>query len=210
MDRDDAYYKKQILELQAELKRRQEDIESYKAALSGLNQRVQSLIGQLSQDVQTMQLLQKALVPTEMPNIPGFELSTKYQAGTAPGGDYFDIFEQGDRSRFAIVAGTSSDYTTSALLLASLLGVTGKTAQLTEPGHLVENLAKDLSSKFKEGVSADLFYASFDRRDYNLSYILLGGIRAFYQDHETGALKSLLSDPNSLARGFEGRLKTQK
>lgn len=202
--------KAKLSEMQEELSSRNEDIDTYKQAFTDLNARLQTVMSYLSQNIESMKQLQKALVPTKNPSIPGFEFSTKFNSGSSAGGDYFDIFSLGDKSRFGIVVGTSSDYTTSALLLATLLGVSSKATYTLEPGQLLENIGRELSPQFGEKVKVDLFYGSFDRRNYVLSYSAVGGSCIFHQDYETGKVKLLTGASEALAHGFEAYPGTQE
>ena len=89
-----------ISELEAELADRERDLTVFREELARANSQLERFIKQISQELKMASLIQKALVPTEFPNIPGFEFSTKFVPSVISGGDYFDIFEHEDKFRF--------------------------------------------------------------------------------------------------------------
>src|SRR5580698_8296333 len=86
-----------IGELEEEVRERQADLKRFREELGKANQRLETLIEQLHQEVKLAHVIQKILVPTEFPHISGFEFSTKFFPSHISGGDYFDIFEHQDR-----------------------------------------------------------------------------------------------------------------
>ena len=96
-----SYSHEQLVELVQELERevnaREKDLAVFRSQLIKANQSLESLIEKVAEEVKTAALVQKVLVPTEFPNIPGFEFSTKFIPSPISGGDYFDIFEHEDR-----------------------------------------------------------------------------------------------------------------
>src|SRR4051812_3967350 len=89
-----------IKELESELADRNRDLATFRSELSKANTQLEKFIKQVAQELKIAGLIQKALVPTEFPNIPGFEFSTKFVPSSISGGDYFDIFEHEDKFRF--------------------------------------------------------------------------------------------------------------
>ena len=92
-----------VRELEAELLEREKDLAVFRDELNRANEQLEQFIKQIGQELKIASLIQKALVPTEFPNIPGFEFSTKFVPSPISGGDYFDIFEHEDKFRFGIV-----------------------------------------------------------------------------------------------------------
>ena len=95
-------FEKKIQELEAALEQKDQDLRIYKKELSDANVQLEKLIVQVNDQLQQSLQLQKFLVPTEFPNIPGFEFSTKFSSSAMSGGDYFDIFEHYDKMRFGL------------------------------------------------------------------------------------------------------------
>jgi sigma-B regulation protein RsbU (phosphoserine phosphatase) len=132
--------KARIAALEAELQDRERDLSTYRDELQKANRKLESLIENMAAQLQLASQIQKRLVPTEFPNIPGLEFSTKFEASAITGGDYFDIFEHEDRFRFGIVVASSSGYSMSSLFLSVLLRMTGRAEgrRATSPFRFVE------------------------------------------------------------------------
>ncbi|MEK7356718.1 MAG: hypothetical protein AAB250_09725, partial [Bdellovibrionota bacterium] len=82
--------KARISELESELADRERDLSVFRDELAQANTQLERFIKQISQELRMASLIQKSLVPTEFPNIPGFEFSTKFVPSPISGGDYFD------------------------------------------------------------------------------------------------------------------------
>jgi phosphoserine phosphatase RsbU/P len=198
--------KKRIVDLERELAERERDLAKYRDELAGANTRLEALIGQLHGEIKIAHALQKAIVPTEFPHIPGFEFSTKFVPSLVSGGDYFDVFSHEDRLRFGIVVASSSGHTMSALFLSVLLKFTGQmeARKGAEPEKVMEQMAAELLANIDDNARADIFYGLVDRRSYELSYCRLGDVAAMHQNFAGGDLKLLESTGAPLTKSFNG------
>jgi sigma-B regulation protein RsbU (phosphoserine phosphatase) len=195
-----------VEELQREVEAREKDLAVFRSQLNRANQSLEALIGKVADEVKTAALIQKVLVPTEFPNIPGFEFSTKFVPSPVSGGDYFDIFEHEDRLKFGVVVASSNGYAMSALLLSVLLKVTGQheAKRGLSPEKLLQVIAQELEpslgSSSKGPDRANLFYGTLDRRNLRFAYSLAGSV--------FGAI--LRSSPRSIERLSPGDLAVEK
>jgi sigma-B regulation protein RsbU (phosphoserine phosphatase) len=161
-----------IEELESELVEREKDLSLFRNELSKANLQLKKLIDQISSELKTASKIQKALVPTEFPTIPGFEFSTKFVASTISGGDYFDIFEHEDKFRFGVVLANSSGYSMSALFLSVLLKMSGQleARKGTPPNEILEMMGRELVPNVEGNDVANVFYAVIDRRNFEMTY----------------------------------------
>src|ERR1039458_260624 len=106
----DKKSEERILQLETLLHQKDHELQNYRDEVNRLNEQLERVIAQISGELKMAHLIQQALVPTEIPNIPGFEFSTKFIAGSETGGDYYDIFELDDRFKFGIILSSSSGY----------------------------------------------------------------------------------------------------
>lgn len=200
--------RQKIRQLEEQLVLKQNELLQYKMQMRQVNQRLESLIGQMSADEKILNRIQKALSPTENPRIPGFEFSTKFVPGQKMGGDYFDIFELEDKLSFGILVASCSGYSVSAILLSVLLKVSSliEARRGTDPHLVLQMLAKELLPQMKPKDEAHIFYGLVDRRTYQMRYSLAGNILAFHQrpsekwsdlSATTGALGSSAFKPDS-------------
>lgn len=171
-----------IEELETELRDRQRDLELYRKELISVNQRVERLLQTAHYEVKNLQKMQAVLVPTELPNLQGFEVSSKFVPSYERGGDYFDLFEHEDRLRFGIVMSSCEGYGTSSLLLSLLLKFTSRmeARKGAAPDKIVKVLLKELKDQLAPSSQVDLFYALVDRRTFEMNYCRIGEIYAFH------------------------------
>lgn len=174
--------RQKVVELEAEVKAREHDLAVFRTQLLTANTRLEGLLAKVSDELKIAAQIQRILVPTEFPNIPGFEFSTKFVPSPISGGDYFDIFEHEDRMKYGLVLASSNGYGMSALLLSVLLKMTGQhdAKRGLSPEHVLQSLAKELEPSLGSGSQgsdrATVFYGVVDRRTLELSYAAAGPI----------------------------------
>lgn len=182
MSHDDNQYKKKIALLESELKKKDSEIVIYRQELIKISQKLDALMSQVGEDVELLNDIQRKLVPTEMPNIPGFEISRKFIFGSKSGGDYFDIFEHEDKMKFGMLVACSSGYAMSALFLSSIM----KISHVLEAkrGHTPEKIMQQIGDEIS-GIAApqdttSFFYGVIDRRDFSLKFCSAGKMNGYY------------------------------
>jgi phosphoserine phosphatase RsbU/P len=204
--------KNRIKDLELEIQEREKDIAVFRKELSVANRRLEGLISELNYELKIMHSVQRQLVPTEIPNIPGFEFSMKFVPSHLRGGDYFDVFEHQDRSHFGIIVASCSGHMMSALLLSVLLKMTGRleARKGTEPHLIMKMIADELQPNIESTTdTADVFYGLFDRRQFNLSYCKVGDISSMMHEYSSGELKLLKSKTGPLSKSMTGPFETQ-
>ncbi len=200
-----------IKELEAELADRDRDLTTFRTELTKANLQLEKFIRQVAQELKIAGLIQKALVPTEFPNIPGFEFSTKFIPSPVSGGDYFDIFEHEDKFRFGIVVANSSGYSMSALFLSVLLKMTGQleARKGTPPNQILGLMAKELVPNIQNNDRANVFYAVIDRRGFELSYSGAGQVIALLYSYADNKLRRLDGVTAPFGKDFAGEFAVQ-
>jgi phosphoserine phosphatase RsbU/P len=194
-----------VKELEQEVQERQADLKRFREELGKANSKLEAMIERFSQEVKLAHVIQKALVPTEFPHIPGFEFSTKFVPSHVSGGDYFDIFEHQDRARFGVIVSSSSGHSMSALLLGVLLKMTGQieAKRGSDPHLVMHDMWEQLREHLTERDTSDIFYALVDRRNYEMRYVRAGSIVALHQNSSTGEVQALDSGLGPLAVKFK-------
>lgn len=200
--------KKRILELEDEVRQREQDLSRFRAELVTANSQLENLISQVQRELKVAQSIYRALVPTEFPHISGFEFSTKFVPSMVSGGDYFDIFEHQDRMRFGVVLSSASGHALSALLLSVLIKMAGQMEgkKAASPDKMIKALEEDLKESLTDSSQLDLFYAVVDRRKYILNYVRVGDVLLFHQ-LDDGSLKLLGEKHPPIRKGslFQGK-----
>lgn len=194
----------QIKELRAELLLKDSEIMRYRSELAKINGHLEKMIAGMSQELKLAGLIQKILSPTEIPNIPGIEFSTKFLPGVNQGGDYFDIFEHEDKLKFGIVLSCCSGYAMSALLLSVLIKLSAQieARKGLDPEKVLLSVVKELGPEVGDKDSASLFYGVVDRRTFELKYSSIGKISGFLQVHGEEQIAFLEPCAGPLVKNF--------
>lgn len=196
--------KERIQELEMEIVVKDKELLKYRQELGKVNVSLENLISQITEEIRMAGLIQRLLSPTQLPNISGFECSTKYLPGDRFGGDYFDIFEHEDKLKFGIVVASSSGYTMSALFLSVLIKISSQieARKGLEPHKMIELLVKELVPNIQNADKASVFYGVIDRRTYELSYSSVGLIEACVQVYGQEGIQNLESCGPAFSRNF--------
>ena len=195
-----------VRELETELADRERDLALFREELAKANGQLERFIKQIAQELKLANLIQKALVPTEFPNIPGFEFSTKFAPSPISGGDYFDVFEHEDKFRFGVVLATSSGYSMSSLFLSVLLRMTGQLEARKggAPEKMLELMATELVPNIQAGDKANVFYGVVDRRSFEFHFSSAGRSNAYLLSYGSNKVERLDADSDAMAAAFAG------
>ncbi|MEQ1723717.1 MAG: SpoIIE family protein phosphatase [Pseudobdellovibrio sp.] len=179
---ENSQLKKQVALLQAQLGKKDSEVMTYRQELMKFSQRLDVLMSQISGDTALLSKVQKVLAPTEIPTIPGFEISRKFVYGSKHGGDYFDIFEHEDKLKFGMLIASSSGYAMSALFMSLILKISHVLE--AKKGHSPDKILQQIADEMKKMASpvdtTSAFYAVVDRRDFSLSFCNAGNIDGYY------------------------------
>ena len=121
------------------------------------------------------QAIQRALLPTDMPRLPGCELAARWQPATTFGGDLYDVTLLGD-DRIAISIGdVSGKGLPAALLMANVQASVRACAALDQsPAAVVSRLNRDLSRNVALRRFVTLVVAIYDGGTRRLTYCNAG------------------------------------
>ncbi len=169
--------------LKLQIQELEQQVKNYERLLRQANDKLLQLASEIASDLDWALKIQKKLAPTQLPNIKGFEFSSKFIPGTRFGGDYFDIFEHEDRWRFGIFMSSCSGYTVSSALMGLLIKFSTQVEAKKglKPHDFLELMASELTPSLKEADRASLFYAVVDRKTLNLDYCSAGLISVYRQ-----------------------------
>ncbi|MEZ0393206.1 MAG: SpoIIE family protein phosphatase [Pseudobdellovibrionaceae bacterium] len=197
----------EIEELQEELAQKNLELQKYRVELQKTNSTLEKIISDLSQELRLASLIQKLLSPTEIPNIPGIEFSTKFIPGHKSGGDYFDIFEHDDRLKFGVILASSSGYTMSALFLSVLMKLSAQieARKGMDPDKVITLMAQEIVPHIQRQDTASIFYGVVDRRNYELKYCNVGSIAGLLQVHGKDQPSWLEPTTGPLGKEYDGK-----
>ncbi len=184
--RDDRAHEFKIRQLTLEVKEREKELFDFRNELSSINAQLEKFISQMSSQLKMASLIQRALVPTEIPTISGFEFSTKFVASAIAGSDYFDIFEMEDKLKFGVLIASSSGHGMASLFLSVLLKLATQleARKGLEADQVLKKMNEEVQDKVNEAQAAQVFYAVLDRRDFSMNYSLSGDVLAYVYKHD--------------------------
>lgn len=138
----------------------------------------------LGQELHVARLIQKTLLPRELPALAGWKLSTYYQPAREVGGDFYDFlsFEDG---RLGIVIGDVTDKgVPAALIMASTRSILRAAAQrLISPGSVLERVNDSLCPDIPPNMFVTCLYAILDPSSGRLWYANAGHDLPYRRHH---------------------------
>ena len=115
--------------------------------------------------------IQVHLLPREIPQVRGFQVSCAWQPAQSVGGDYFDVFEMAPGQIALCLADVSGKGITAALLMANLQAAVRAFAPASAgPGTLCEKLNGVLCGSVAPGKFVTLFYGVIDAETLTLRF----------------------------------------
>lgn len=119
--------------------------------------------------------VQRALLPQQMPEIPGLELAAFSRPADIGGGDYFDFFRFWDQAHGLVIGDVAGHGIAASLLMASLQATLRTLApDYGAPAEVVRRLNLLFSHNIHMTSFVTLFLARFDPRTYDLTYCNAG------------------------------------
>jgi serine phosphatase RsbU (regulator of sigma subunit)/anti-sigma regulatory factor (Ser/Thr protein kinase) len=127
------------------------------------------------QELHVARLIQQTLLPKELPQLPGWQVSSYYQPARAVGGDFYDFlyFEDG---RLGLVIGDVTDKgVPAALVMATTRSILRSTAHASiSPGKVLEQTNDLLRQDIPPNMFVTCLYAILDPASGRLEYANAG------------------------------------
>lgn len=129
----------------------------------------------IEQELRTAQYIQRALLPKEVPTLPGWQLVPVYHPAREVGGDFYDFLPTQD-GRLGIVIGDATDKGVSAALLMATTCTMLRTATkgAASPGEVLGRVNDLLADNIPSGVFVTCFYAMLDPVSGRICYANAG------------------------------------
>lgn len=131
----------------------------------------------LDREMKMVSDIQQSLLPREMPEIEGLELSAYYRTSARAGGDYYDFFPLDDGLWGLLIADVSGHGTPAAVMMAITHSIAHLFPNQTDsPDELLkfvnDHLARRYTSEIEAFVTA--YYAVYNSRTRTLRYASAG------------------------------------
>lgn len=136
--------------------------------------------GALLRELQEQELarareIQMALLPKEIPQVPGFEIVGAWEPARTVGGDYFDVIKLSDRKLGICIADVVGKSVSAALLMANVQAtVRAFASDADSPAWLCSRVNAVLCSNIATGKFVTLFYGVLDAEHGTLHYTNAG------------------------------------
>ncbi len=162
-----------------QLKLLRKEVAQFQEKTIELSQSSDRLLDKFKKDVDLAENIQRVLRPRFSPHIPGVSLSVKYIPSVGVGGDYYDIFEFGDKKRFGFLLADSKSHGMAAALLTVLLKLRLEEMKDRFPDSksFITFVNQEIRAVYnKNSASMSLFYGILDRASLDFHYTSAGNI----------------------------------
>jgi sigma-B regulation protein RsbU (phosphoserine phosphatase) len=141
-----------------------------------LRNQLGTALSALDRELQAVGDIQRSLLPSELPAIPGFEVATWYQTSARAGGDYYDFFPLDGGGWGLFIADVSGHGTPAAVFMAITHALAhAQPGTHTPPAALLSHLNDRLTRSYtRGGTFVTAFYAVLDPEMRTLTYSRAG------------------------------------
>lgn len=147
--------------------------------------------GRMEKELQMAREIQTALLPHEMPQIPGYEISALWKAARETAGDFYDAFALGDDRFGVVIADVSDKGAGAALFMAVARTMIRSNAHVGLPPVETLSRTNDLILEDAEaGMFVTIFHSHFHADGRSL-HVNAGHNPPLYFHNETGVLENM-------------------
>jgi len=158
----------------------------------------------LESDLELSQKVQQALLPQQVPNIPGLELAAFSQPARIVGGDYFDFLHFRDNTHGLVIADVVDKGLAASLLMASLqASLRILVAESDSPARVAERLNSLFIHNIHLTQFVTLFLGRYDHITRTLHYCNAGhNPPLLYRESRNGTERGEWLQPTGAAIGL--------
>ena len=129
----------------------------------------------LESELELSQIVQRALLPQRVPNIPGVELAAFHRPSEIIGGDYFDFFQYRDCTYGLVIADVSGHGVSAGMLMSSLQTALRTIAPESDsPAEILERINRFYIHNINFTTFVTVFLARFEPNSHTLTYVNAG------------------------------------
>jgi serine phosphatase RsbU (regulator of sigma subunit) len=129
----------------------------------------------LEQELRIARLIQQTLLPKEAPRLPGWQVATFYQPGSAVGGDFYDFLIFPDGLVGLVIGDVTDKGIPAALVMATTRSILRAAAErLVLPGQVLERANELLHADIPPRMFVTCLYALLDPASGRLRYANAG------------------------------------
>lgn len=167
--------------------------EAHKAEIE--NQRIESELSIATE-------IQAALLPKEIPAIPGCDIDAYYRAAKEVGGDYYDFIPIDDQNLGVIVADVSGKGIPGSMVMTMTRSlVRAQAPHRLSPAHTLAEVNATIASEIRRGMFVTAFYAVLNSAERTVTVSSAGHNPMIVHRNATGECD--LVNPKGMALGFD-------
>ncbi len=129
----------------------------------------------LQKELQVAQEIQQMLLPSDFPEVEGFEIASYYEAAKEVGGDLFDFVEVDEDTVGIIVADVSGKGVPGSLIMTMIrTAIRLESRGNKNPADVLARVNRFVADDMKRGMFVTMFYIILDSRDRMIHYASAG------------------------------------
>ncbi|MGH7600048.1 MAG: SpoIIE family protein phosphatase, partial [bacterium] len=129
----------------------------------------------LQKEMQVAQEIQQTLLPSEFPDLEGYELASYYEAAREVGGDYYDFVEVDKDTLGIVVADVSGKGVPGSLVMTMIRTALRTEARgLKDAAEVLSRVNDFVIGDMKKGMFVTVFYVIIDSKRRRLNYASAG------------------------------------
>lgn len=130
---------------------------------------------QLQKEMQVAQEIQQTLLPSEFPELEGYEIASHYEAAKEVGGDYFDFVEVEKDTLGIVVADVSGKGVPGSLVMTMIRTALRTEARgMKDAAEVLARVNDFVVNDMKKGMFVTIFYVIIDSKRRRLNYASAG------------------------------------
>lgn len=130
---------------------------------------------QLQKEMQVAQEIQQTLLPSDFPDLDGYELNSYYEAARTVGGDYYDFVEVDKDTLGVVIADVSGKGVPGSLVMTMIRQALRTEARgVKDAAEVLARVNKTVMGDVKKGMFVTLFYVIIDSKRRRLNYASAG------------------------------------
>lgn len=129
----------------------------------------------LKKELQVAQEIQQMLLPTDFPDVVGYDITSYYQSAKEVGGDLFDFMEVDDQSIGICVADVSGKGIPGSLVMTMIrTSLRLETRGNKNPADILTKVNGFVTDDIRRGMFVTMFYVILDSRERMVSFASAG------------------------------------
>ena len=127
------------------------------------------------QELEVARVIQRTLLPTELPELPGWQIASYYQPAREVGGDFYDFLTLPDDKLGIVVGDVTDKGVPAALVMATTRAVLRAAAErLVSPGAVLHRVNEMLYADIPPRMFVTCLYAVLDPKTGTMTYANAG------------------------------------